>query len=64
MTTHIEGECGHKMVYCEECKMEVMRKDKAEHSNNICPERVIDCQFKEFGCSCRCADPAGPAALS
>eukprot|EP01083_Nonionella_stella_P305259 1064233_1 len=50
MASHIARVCPMTMICCTECKEEVQRKNKKAHKKNECPESLIECVFRSFGC--------------
>eukprot|EP01083_Nonionella_stella_P188533 695144_1 len=50
MASHIARVCPMTMIRCTECKEEVQRKNKKAHKKNECPESLIECVFRSFGC--------------
>ncbi len=42
-----------KLLECvnEECKEQIKRKDFTNHIENICATRIVECEYKQFGCN-------------
>ncbi|KAI1006303.1 hypothetical protein K3495_g1910 [Podosphaera aphanis] len=46
---HREAACQARYVECRECGCQILRMRESEHSSE-CPETMIDCRWKEYGC--------------
>ena len=51
MKVHMEKHCGRFPIGCPHCGTEIERERLPDHINNECPDVVIDCDYKTFGCS-------------
>ena len=50
MVFHQNEKCPMTVLACNECKENVLRRDKNKHDEELCPERACDCPFKKYGC--------------
>ena len=44
------SQCGHYLTRCPQCGVLIQRQALDNHTTNDCPETMIDCDFKHFGC--------------
>ena len=51
MNRHMTHYCPMKLLTCNECKENVLRKDMEKHTSEICPETRCKCPFHKYGCS-------------
>ena len=52
---HILNECEMEPLPCPNngCDKKILRKDYDNHVNNECEFRIVDCEYKKYGCKCR-----------
>ena len=50
--THLNEVCSQKVLLCsnEDCKEEIKREDYKVHVEEKCEYRVVECEYKKFGC--------------
>ena len=51
MKSHISNDCPLKVLTCDDCKTEVVRKNMDNHRLEICPERICTCPYNQYGCN-------------
>ena len=50
MASDMENDCPMKVSTCNECKEDVLRKDMEQHQTAVCPERICECPYQQYGC--------------
>ena len=51
MKVHTEKHCGRFPIGCIHCGTEIERERLPDHIAKDCPEFVVDCDYKQFGCT-------------
>ena len=46
----MEKECGRFLIECPHCGAEMERDKLSNHIYGDCPEAIVDCDYKRFGC--------------
>ncbi|KAN0050615.1 hypothetical protein ACTA71_003750 [Dictyostelium dimigraforme] len=49
---HVEEECLNTLITCYECSSDDIQRGEMEyHLNTNCPDKIVDCIFKDNGCN-------------
>ena len=52
MQQHLQSErCRYQLTTCKKCDKELMYKELSHHMDNVCVQRVVDCDYDNAGCN-------------
>ena len=47
--------CQYQLTTCKKCDKELMYKELSHHMDNVCEQRVVDCDYNNAGCNFKTA---------
>ena len=51
MKSHMNNDCPLKILTCDDCKVDLFRKEMNKHKSELCTERICVCPYSKYGCN-------------